>query len=243
MSERLTRWQEQDRESFSRIKKRWHRTLHNDTSLNPDIEICGSLNKENWQQDKFGNWILSFPSIYIHDEDGNKLDYQIAVCNDILPSQHPSLINQLTNIAIGKNTNCEFVGHGTRSWAGKINYGGTELICLYMNEVDITGIERLSHMNLLSIALEENEKLGIPKPIFATTNFFIAPLITSKHNIDLTSINEAENKLNTIREKLLINQWNPKVHIDSNPSNYRRIESGMIYNIDPVFRRSMFVFG
>src|SRR5258708_39653659 len=119
----------------------------------PNAEVLKSVNSNNWQQDKFGNWVLSFPSIYVHDEDGNKLNYQIAVCNDVYPSQHPQLIKRLTEIAVGIDTNCKFVGSGTRSWAGKINYGGMELVCLYMNEIDITGIERLNEMNLLSIAL------------------------------------------------------------------------------------------
>lgn len=242
MSEQLTRWQEQDLESFSRIKKRWHGTLHSDMFTDPNAEVLKSVNSNNWQQDKFGNWVLSFPSIYVHDEDGNKLNYQIAVSNDILPSQHTLLINQLTNIAIGKNINCEFVGSGTRSWAGKINYGGMELVCLYMNQVDITGVERLSHMNLLSIALEDDMKLGVPKPIFATTNFFVAPLIAGGNKLDLVMINDCENKLNLMREKLLISQWDPKVNIDSSPSNYEKTETGRIYNFDPVFKRGIFVF-
>lgn len=203
----------------------------------PKTTVLETLEKGNWHQDTDGNWILDVPDVWVYHQLGVELPFSIAVCPDTLPSQHKDFIRSLTRMSLGFKTDVTYLNHGTKSWGGKFTYSHWDLCAVYMDVVNLTGIERLTSTNLLAIATEDGYDVNVPKPIFATTNFYVSPYI---HGYSCESQNHRWNaieRLVSIADTLTRQQkWECGIWVDAYKNNFLTSSKGVLYNVDPVAR-------
>ena len=239
-------WNHLGQKEFKNMSSNWHnRFLIDGIHKPPTNKTIDRLADSNWKQDVRGNWVLGLEEITILDRfKGVTLPYRICLPQDLWASRNSEIIRELFGFAIGLKRSQEFIGSGTRSSCGLVELQGAKIAILYMNEVDLDGVDRLSHTDLLCQNLSRPKYLcQVPSPIFATSNCYFSTYIEGRpvNNKDL--VENCSKELISLKESLIdVGMWNQNYGIDLNPLNYIVTEEEVIYNLDPVLWHSSFIF-
>jgi len=204
--------------------------------------INEAVNNGRWNNDQFGNSFLHIPSIFVKDAITEKrYPFEIS-----LPDKSELLDNRkdlkiLLEYSMGIRKPLRILDSGSFSTAVCFKHNGILLAGVYMNYIDITGPERLTHNELL-----RNNGCPVIPSFFATTNFY-SSLYTSGNIPSDTECNKLIYQLNTTRNKLLNEGvWTEDIRIDGSHKDIRMFSiSGrkVPTSVDPTFRHMKFESG